>query len=265
MRLIILTSNQLRHRFFVNFLKQRHHLVGAVMESKKRDPLKKEWPPLLKERVLAYFRERAKSEEKYFGGFSQLALASQAVLTIEGGMLNDTAVIKKIASWRGDCLVAFGSSIIKKEILSLVPEKRAINMHLGLSPYYRGSGTNFWPLFNGQPQYVGVTIHFLDEGIDSGEVIVQGRPEIVSGDTPHSIGNKTIIKGAQLLSQVLSRIDKGEEVKGEKQDLRSGRLYRFDQCTAQHIVELTERWDRVLAKYLAEKDRLPAIKLINTL
>ena len=38
-----------------------------------------------------------------------------------------------------------------------------LNIHLGLSPYYRGAGTNFWPLVNGEPEYCGATIHFLDE------------------------------------------------------------------------------------------------------
>jgi phosphoribosylglycinamide formyltransferase-1 len=79
---------------------------------------------------------------------------------------------------------------------------RPINLHLGLSPYYRGAGTNFWPLVNGEPEYVGATIHYLDAGLDSGPIIAHVRPEIARGDGPHDIGNRTIAAAAVVLAEV---------------------------------------------------------------
>ena len=58
-------------------------------------------------------------------------------------------------------------------------------------------GTNFWPLVNGEPEYCGATIHFLDVGVDTGPIIAHVRPEIAAGDGPHDIGNKTIVAAAE--------------------------------------------------------------------
>ena len=40
---------------------------------------------------------------------------------------------------------------------------KILNLHLGISPYYKGSGTNYFPLVNNEPQYVGATFMFLDK------------------------------------------------------------------------------------------------------
>jgi methionyl-tRNA formyltransferase len=61
-----------------------------------------------------------------------------------------------------------------------------------LSPYYRGSGTNFFPFVNNEPEYVGATFMYIDEGIDTGEIIHQIRPTIFLGDTIHHVGNRLI-------------------------------------------------------------------------
>ena len=82
-----------------------------------------------------------------------------------------------------------------------------MNIHLGLSPYYRGAGTNFWPLVNGEPEYCGATIHILDGGVDTGPVIAHVRPEIAAGDGPHDIGNKTIVAAAGALADAAVALD----------------------------------------------------------
>ena len=78
-------------------------------------------------------------------------------------------------------LISYGYRfILRKEILSLFTDK-AINLHLSFLPYNRGADPNFWSFIDGTPK--GVSIHFLDEGIDTGDIIVQkevsfGLPEV---------------------------------------------------------------------------------------
>ena len=68
-------------------------------------------------------------------------------------------------------LISYGyRHILKKDVLDLFPN-RAINMHISYLPYNRGADPNFWSFIEGTPK--GVTIHFLDEGIDTGDIIVQ--------------------------------------------------------------------------------------------
>jgi methionyl-tRNA formyltransferase len=75
--------------------------------------------------------------------------------------------------WPGnhDFIVSFGyRKIIKEPILTLYKD-RIINIHIGFLPWNRGADPNFWSWFDGTPK--GVTIHRIDEGIDTGNIIVQ--------------------------------------------------------------------------------------------
>ena len=72
--------------------------------------------------------------------------------------------------------------------------KIIVNIHLGLSPYYKGSATNFWPFVYNKLQFLGVTFMKIDDGVDTGEILHQFRPELKPKDTVHDVGNKLIIK-----------------------------------------------------------------------
>lgn len=266
MKLVILTSNSLRHVFFINYLLRNHNVVGVVMEEKKRDYSKKGEDTEFDSAIKKYFNDRHESEKKYFGNHEKIEINNDLIVKIKGGQLNDNFVLDKIKNWNPDYIAVFGSSLLNKELIKLLPSKRIINMHLGLSPYYRGSGTNFWPLYDEKPQYVGATIHYLDIGIDSGDIIKQGRPEIVLGDTPHSIGNKAIIKGTEIMSDVLKNLERGAVINGAKQNLKQGKLCLFKDCEPKHIIKLMKKWDNCLIeKYLSDKNIQSNIQLVDSL
>jgi methionyl-tRNA formyltransferase len=68
-------------------------------------------------------------------------------------------------------LISYGYRyILKKDVLELLPD-RAINLHISLLPWNRGADPNFWSFIEDSPK--GVTIHFLDEGVDTGDIITQ--------------------------------------------------------------------------------------------
>jgi methionyl-tRNA formyltransferase len=72
-----------------------------------------------------------------------------------------------------DFLISYGYRfILRKEILDLFPN-RAINMHISYLPYNRGADPNFWSFIDGTPK--GVSIHYLEEGVDTGDIIVQKK------------------------------------------------------------------------------------------
>jgi methionyl-tRNA formyltransferase len=77
-------------------------------------------------------------------------------------------------------LISYGYRfILKKEILDLFPD-RSINLHISLLPYNRGADPNFWSFIEGTPK--GVTIHYLDQGVDTGDIIIQKEIKFVSPD-----------------------------------------------------------------------------------
>lgn len=77
-------------------------------------------------------------------------------------------------------LISYGYRyILRKDVLDLFPN-RAINMHISYLPYNRGADPNFWSFIEDTPK--GVSIHYLDEGIDTGDIIIQKKVFFDSSD-----------------------------------------------------------------------------------
>ena len=77
---------------------------------------------------------------------------------------------------KADIIISFGyKKLIKKEIINKL-SRPAINLHMSLLPYNRGSHPNFWSLVNKTPK--GITIHEVDDGADTGKIIFQKEYEI---------------------------------------------------------------------------------------
>ena len=82
------------------------------------------------------------------------------------------------------------NSELKENIIQTLGNIPKINLHLGLTPYFRGSGCNFWPLYLNKPEFIGASIIELDSGIDTGNLIHQFNEVFTSTDTVHTIGNR---------------------------------------------------------------------------
>ena len=75
-------------------------------------------------------------------------------------------------------------SIIPDKILK-IPKFKKINIHLGLSPWYKGAATHFWPSYFLEPEYTGITVHDLSNQVDSGPIIYQEAVNLNFNDGIH--------------------------------------------------------------------------------
>lgn len=147
----------------------------------------------------------------------------------------------------------FGCGILHERIFELCPGC-VVNAHQGLSPYYRGSGTNFWPFVNKELQYVGVTIHYLDAGIDTGGIICHGRPYIEQDDSMHKIGCKTVQISAELVADVFSEIVSGRHPTGIPQ-WAGGRLYQRRDFNAQAVLQARKNLQEGMVEEYVERTK----------
>lgn len=86
--------------------------------------------------------------------------------------INSERIYEKIKSLAPDlCVICHFERLIKQPILS-VPKYGFINVHPSILPYYRGMAPQHWPIINGEKQ-TGITCHYVDEGTDTGNIIVQ--------------------------------------------------------------------------------------------
>lgn len=88
---------------------------------------------------------------------------------------------KKLLSWRPNFIVSYGYRyILKHDIVKLYRDK-IINLHISFLPWNRGADPNFWSWVDDTPK--GVTIHYIDEGIDTGDIIVRKKVMFGSAET----------------------------------------------------------------------------------
>jgi len=94
---------------------------------------------------------------------------------LEVESLNDPAVEAMLANARvtsPSMAIVYGTSVVPTSLLALLPSV-TLNLHTGLTQHYRGVNSSFWALADGEPGRIGVTIHRVDTGIDTGRVVAQ--------------------------------------------------------------------------------------------
>ena len=180
MTVTVFTRDSARHIALVNKLVAVTNGVHAVIES---SPPSVNAPP--KSPVMAeYFSRVQQAEDHIFGSDITLDPRVNTQL-IAPGQLNQLVPQQLQAALETDYVVVFGSSYIKGWLADALIAKNAVNLHMGISPQYRGSACNFWALFDNNPQFVGATIHRLAKSLDTGSVIQHVRPEFTGQNLFH--------------------------------------------------------------------------------
>ena len=146
--------------------------------------------------------------------------------------INKLKSVNKIKSFQPDLLVSIlGNQIFKTPILNLAP-KGCINLHTALLPKYRGLMPTFWVMKNNEKK-TGVSVFFVDEGIDNGPIIVQTEVEI--GDrTQEELITHTKQVGMEAIAKSIDLIQK-DEVKLIKNDPLKKTYFSFP--TRQDVLE----------------------------
>jgi folate-dependent phosphoribosylglycinamide formyltransferase PurN len=263
MRAILLTSTFRRHMFVANTVAASCDVVGVWQEEKTFRPERYAHDADDERVIEEHFAARDASEAAYFQADDEIRLDRGAECrTGSAGVCNDPAEVARMVAARPDVVLVFGTGILREPLLSAF-EGRIINIHLGLSPYYRGAGTNFWPLVNREPEYVGATIHYIDAGIDTGPILAHARPVIERNDGPHDIGNKTIVAASHALLRAAEAHVAGA-AHGVPQ-WGGGRLYQRKDFSADAVRTLYQNFETAMIdEYLAARlSRDAALRLIQ--
>ncbi len=150
-----------------------------------------------------HFKERLRIENSYFGELDPLNVyKSVKSLYCKKTELNSKKTIKFIQDYDPEICIVFGSGILNNELIENLPED-TINMHLGLSPNYRGSATLFWPFYNLEPQFAGVTFHKVSNRVDAGGILHQVTPKMEHGDGIHRLSSKAVIDASDELIKLI--------------------------------------------------------------
>lgn len=265
MRVLLITGNERRHRYVATRLAHDIGLAAIVSEAK---PAAQPRPadsglaaPEGRDPAALHLAQRDAAEAVLLG--EPDFPAGVECLPVANGASNEPATFDWIAARAPDAILLYGCSIIRPPLLA-AHDGRIINMHLGLSPYYRGAGTNFWPLVEGRPEGVGTTIHLATQRVDAGAILAQVRPAIASGDRAHEIGTKAIIAGTATMVAA-ARAYLAGRLQPRGQDLSRGSVYRRKDFTAEAVLTMWRRFDAgMIEDYLAERDaRCAAMPIVE--
>jgi methionyl-tRNA formyltransferase len=251
---VALVGDQLRHRWYATLLADdpRVDLRGVVSE---RQPAQPRGATADEDALVAdHFARRRAAEERHLGSAREWDELGSTTLAVARGETNTERVAEWVRALDPDVLLLYGCGIVRAPLLDLY-DGRTVNIHLGLSPYYRGHATNFWPLVNGEPECVGATVHLATLDVDAGAILRQARPRMAADDGSHDIGCKALAAGAEALLGALPAYTAGQAEPVRQRP--GGRVYRhadFDAAPGAAIAELRRRFaEGMIPAYLERK------------
>lgn len=138
--------------------------------------------------------------------------------------LNSAETRKMLEAFQPDVIAVFGTPIISSKIID-IPRFGAINLHGGISPDYKGGNTIFWPLYRGEPEKAGATIHYMLKKVDSGAMLARIYPDLNPSDDEFSASAKTFAYATEEFGRLIEVIrDHRESIPGQAQE-GEGSLY----------------------------------------
>ena len=179
MKITLFTANQNRHNYLVNLLSNNCDELFVVQENKTIFPGIVPGHYSASEIMKKYFKNVVNAQSKIFGN-SHINSKNKNIhlFPLQSGDLNKCSTDTLSDFLKSDVYVVFGSSYIKGDLVDFLIKNKTLNIHMGVSPYYRGTDCNFWALYDDNPHIVGATIHLLSKGLDSGAILYPALSDI---------------------------------------------------------------------------------------
>jgi hypothetical protein len=191
-KVLFMCGDHPRHRHIAGVLARSGALAGLVVEQR---PAFVPTPPAglpgcTRDLFVRHFRLREEAELRWF---ADRPLPSDVpALRIQRADLNGPEVRAFLARMPHRLLLTYGVHILDAGTLSSSPARHKWNIHGGLSPWYRGGITHFWPSYFLEPQMTGMTVHAMTERVDHGPMVHQTAAPMVRGDGLHDLACRAV-------------------------------------------------------------------------
>ena len=229
MKVLILSTNTKHHTYFINKIAQHYDICGIVYE---RKVLKKDYPtgPF-------YDNLEDKFENKFFEADIPNKLSDDLQKkVVEVHSVNNKHLQKYIESMSPDLIITFGTGIVKPYIFNTA-KWGTINIHRGQIDKYRGLDSDLWAIKNEDFDNIGVAIHYIDEDLDTGDVLSKGKVLLSNVEEIYHLRYHTTILATNMMLDILERFEhEGSKIEGEKQT-EFGEYYTAMSLEEKHLTE----------------------------
>ena len=210
MKILILSTQTKHHTYFINKIAELHDICGIIYE---RKVLKKDYPtgPF-------YDNLADKFEDKFFEKEVPNDLSDDLKKKIvEVHSVNNKHLQKYIKSMSPDLIITFGTGIVKPYIFNTA-KWGTINIHRGQIDKYRGLDSDLWAIKNEDFDNIGVAIHYVDEDLDTGDVLSKGKVLLSNVEEIYHLRYHTTILATNMMLNVLEKFQYEDgKIKGESQ------------------------------------------------
>ncbi len=235
---MILCGRSPRHLYVANMLCEAAEVLAIVQEIggewNTRKLLKTLRPDNFFRKLWRWIRDRRRytgNREARFFFSTATSCLDHPELVKEVPHINHPEVVRLADELKPDLIAVFGTSLIRGELLQK-GRLGMVNLHGGLSPEYRGADCTFWALYNGEPEKIGCTLHYINAGIDTGRLIAHVSPELLPDDDELTLFWRSVKESAQVYAELMQRLTGGEKVGAPQAG--KGRLYQVKQRGLRH-------------------------------
>jgi methionyl-tRNA formyltransferase len=130
---------------------------------------------------------------------------SKGIRILQPGRMKEPAFLDELSDLKPDLIVVVAYGRILPRLILGLPPRGCINVHASLLPRYRGAAPIQWALINGERK-TGITTMLMDEGLDTGGILLQEETEISDSDNAQSLGKRLAEIGGALLVRTIARV-----------------------------------------------------------
>ncbi len=258
MRIALVTGDHLRHRYLRKSLGVDYeiHWIQEERENFIPEP-PEDCSDQIKKLFKIHFEKREKSENQFFKDDSFENFENDYKL--EGKHFNQN-LHKIIKNIKPDIIISYGCNKIHNDTLKIA-KYYCWNIHGGLSPWYRGTITHFWPSYFLEPQFTGMTIHNTTAEIDGGGIIHQTSCDIFGGDGIHDHACRNVKYLCDNLAMILNSLINMKKVEAINQKT-TGKIWTNEMWNPNHLKLVYELFDDKINQYCIDNgllDRKPKI------
>ncbi len=129
----------------------------------------------------------------------------EGIETFETPSVNHQAAIAWCRERRPDLILVCGTSILRAPLIRL-PARGVLNIHSSILPSYRGVFAEFWQVLNDGLEAAGVTVHFVDEGVDTGDVVLQKHTPAEPGVDPYRLSCRNVSTALEIYPEAALQV-----------------------------------------------------------
>lgn len=158
-------------------------------------------------------------------------------------------------------IIDHGTTLLRENIINL--SDLSLNLHWGLSPYYRGVDCTKRALFNWDINNIGVTVHKLSKNIDGGDILGQARVKIKPQDNESTITAQMTYLGTEILKTAIEVTRQGNTVEFKKQKFEEGFLFKINHMNLNLENYINDLDERMINKMITKPSRgkVPIVEL----